>query len=158
MDLPVCCWERSLNWCMYHINSCIHCGPLTLSVTFVAIIKIFFMKYFFLLAVSCCLWLASQFSSLTVWIMTSFLPTSLSITLTHLKSHCLMPSCRWMSAMPGKGLFIILTVPFVRRWQFYCWVRNVFYVCNNIYRSSLDWVETKATECLMIFQCCRHVK
>lgn len=29
MDLPVCCWERSLNWCMYHINTCNYSSPLT---------------------------------------------------------------------------------------------------------------------------------
>lgn len=29
MDLPVCCWERSLNWCMYHINTNNNSSPLT---------------------------------------------------------------------------------------------------------------------------------
>lgn len=87
---------------------------------FFVVLKIFYMRSFFLLAVSCCLWLASQFSSPTAWIMTSFLPTSLSITSTRLKSPCLMPSCLWMSAMPGKSVLILLTVLFVKRWQFYC--------------------------------------
>lgn len=35
--------------------------------------------------------------------------------LTHLKSPCLMPSYLWMSAMPGKGVFILLTLLFCKK-------------------------------------------
>lgn len=93
MDSLVCCSERSLSWCMYSLHHKLYFSA-NLALTFICrvycvlCLSSYFLFLpvfplylapltFFLYAVSCCLWLALQCSLLTVWIMTSSLPTSL---------------------------------------------------------------------------------
>lgn len=93
MDSLVCCSERSLSWCMYSLHHKLYFSA-NIALTFICRVYFVlclssyflflpvFLLYlallaFFLYAVSCCLWLALQCSLLTVWIMTSSLPTSL---------------------------------------------------------------------------------